>query len=391
MNRIAPKRVGIGAASLLTVTLLLSGCASGGSGDTGGSDVPGATAGEVSPDAVAAVERGFAAEHRALPADGPTAVEGVDMWLISCGQAFLGCSSTTNATQEALETLGWNVTLVDGKGDPSLFNDGIRQALAARPDGIMLVGMDCPVVKTSLEQAKEQGVPVVAPYSFDCDDPLAGGSESLFSAQVNYGTESTAEFFEQWGALQADYVAVQTGGDAQVVELNDPGFLFAQYRNQGFDKRLAEVCASCEVVGQTDFTASDMSDGRAAQKASTLFAQHADANVFVPAYDPLIAAIAPTLAPAAEAGMLVIGSEGYPENIALIEQGIQTVAVAMPAHWIGWAAADTMNRVLSGETSMPDAGIGFEIVDKDHNMPADGVWVPNADYVANYKRIWGVG
>ncbi|CUU59634.1 hypothetical protein Ga0074812_13014 [Parafrankia irregularis] len=46
-----------------------------------------------------------------------------------------------------------------------------------------------------------------------------------------------------------------------------------------------------------------------------------------------------------------------------------------PSEWIGWAAVDALNRQLAGPGSAPDdQGIGFQIVDRTHNLPESGAY-----------------
>lgn len=151
------------------------------------------------------------------------------------------------------------------------------------------------------------------------------------------------------------------------------------------------MCPGCEIVDSVEVPVSDLSDGKAGQKAQTLLAQHPDANVLITAYDAQQQAIASTVAPYAKKGVLLMGGEGYPANIDLIKQGIQSVAVAMPVNYIGWAGADTMNRILAGATDFPDQGIGFQIVDEDHNLPDGDEWHPGVDYESAYTAVYDGG
>ena len=48
-----------------------------------------------------------------------------------------------------------------------------------------------------------------------------------------------------------------------------------------------------------------------------------------------------------------------------------------------------MNSFFLGQPPA-DSGIGWTMVDKDHNLPASGEFVPPVDFQAQYKAAWGV-
>jgi hypothetical protein len=37
------------------------------------------------------------------------------------------------------------------------------------------------------------------------------------------------------------------------------------------------------------------------------------------------------------------------------------------------------------------SGLGWQLVDGTHNLPASGAWVPPVDFKAIYAKAWGVG
>jgi len=64
--------------------------------------------------------------------------------------------------------------------------------------------------------------------------------------------------------------------------------------------------------------------------------------------------------------------------------------VLYPTGWLGWATIDTLNSVFHGQQPQ-ESGIGWQLIDLQHNLPAAGKgWEPAVDYVAAYKKAWGV-
>ena len=45
---------------------------------------------------------------------------------------------------------------------------------------------------------------------------------------------------------------------------------------------------------------------------------------------------------------------------------------------------------LFTEAPVADSGLGWQLVDKEHNLPPSGPFVPSVDFTAVYKKAWGV-
>ena len=89
--------------------------------------------------------------------------------------------------------------------------------------------------------------------------------------------------------------------------------------------------------------------------------------------------------------LIVGGGEGFPTNFNLIRRGVQTFSVAVPYAWMGWAQADTLNRLFAGANAkdLPSEGLGFQYIDKDHNLPeSEKFSEPPLDYKSAYLKVW---
>src|SRR5580698_9273674 len=85
----------------------------------------------------------YAGTDREPPTAATKPQKGKKVWIISPSQIGESASVATNAAKEAGELVGWKMTLFDAKGDPAAFSAGIRQAIAAKADGIILHAIDC--------------------------------------------------------------------------------------------------------------------------------------------------------------------------------------------------------------------------------------------------------
>jgi ribose transport system substrate-binding protein len=345
--------------------------------------------------AKAEVARQLAGTDRQLPTDGPKAVPGKKVWVIPCSAAAAGCQGPAQAVVAAGKALGWKMTLVDGKLDPNVYNAQIRAAIAARADAIVLVVVDCSLTQASLQAAHAAGVKLYGAYSLDCDE--AGGmGKALFDAQVSYGGGGAYEqYVQSYGRSAADYIIAKTDGKAKVIMMRENDTAVVRITNDAFEREIKR-CSDCQLI-TVNFSGQDLIGGKLESKATTALTQHPDANALMAPYDAsILLGIGPAVATAKAQGRKIIltGIEGLAPNIALIKKGTQDMAAGVPNQWIGWAAADGLNRLFTGEPQV-DAGIGTQTIDATHPVPTDTPYYDgnkkSADYRANYERIWGVG
>ena len=313
--------------------------------------------------------------------------------IISAGQASISSSVPVAAAKEAAEALGWQADVYDVQLNPANSPGLVRQAIAAGADGIILQAVDCPGAKGALQEARAKGIEVVGIYSFDCNDPVFESSDPpLFSGQINYGagSEDLGAFTEKYGADQAKAVIAATGGKAKVIFFNSPTVTVLNYTGKGFKDELAK-CAECELVAEVEFAGSELGPNLQ-QKATSALLQHPEANAVKSPYtSATLLGIAPAVVQSGRASSLyVMGGEGFAPELDLLRsgQGVNAVNIA-PSDWTGWAAVDTMNSLFT-EVPAADSGLGWQLVDKDNNVPASGPFVPSVDFKAIYKKAWGV-
>jgi ribose transport system substrate-binding protein len=394
----------VGASLLLVVAAALGGCDRGGGGTQVAGDAAGAaavqpTAGSgpaADPELLAyaqhQVDVAYQGTDRPPPTSAPKPQKGKNVWIISPGQIGESASIPTNAAKEAGEAIGWKMTLFDAKLDPSMFGTGIRQAIAAKADGIILDAIDCAWVKQPLVEAHAAKVKIVAYYALDCDDPSIKG-EPLYDASVDFGSSfgNYADLTRSWGAVKADWVIVKTQGKAKVINFKQDEFLVVKYIREGFEQELAK-CKTCEISKTVDFTLADLGP-KLQQKAQGALLQHPEANaVHVPYDTPIHLGIGAAIVESGRNDQLyVIAGEGFPSNITLIRDNKgQDAANAFPAQWTGYASIDTLNSVFHGQKPQ-DSGLGWKLIDREHNLPPPGKGYEAArDFRGAYRKAWGL-
>ena len=73
-----------------------------------------------------------------------------------------GILGATTGVEEAAESIGWDVRVIDGAGSVSGRTAAFGQALALKPDGIIINGFDRLEQAQGMKQATEAGIPLVA-------------------------------------------------------------------------------------------------------------------------------------------------------------------------------------------------------------------------------------
>ncbi|MFM8884035.1 MAG: sugar ABC transporter substrate-binding protein [Solirubrobacterales bacterium] len=365
----------LGATAVVATALAVAGC--------GGSD-DGNTATSTGDGGVdqAQLEELYAGTFGKPPESGPKPKAGQKVWLISCGQALISCSAPIASAEEAAKSLGWETRVVDGKLDPNVYANGVRQAVAAGADGIITFAIDCALVKQPLAEAEKANIPTVSMESINCP---SGG----YSSVVDYQEGDFKTWETQWGATKAVYIANKTDGKAKVIDFYNDETQASALIDVGF---LAELkkCPGCKVVERVAFTGAELGP-KLQQKAEQALLKNPDANAIQIPFD---AATLTGIGAAIKASgrgkeLVTVGGEGYAPAADLVRQGVEQKAGSGSAGgWEGYAAVDTMNRLLNGEEAAP-SGIGLQLFDADNNLGKTGGWEPPVDYKAAYAKTWG--
>jgi ribose transport system substrate-binding protein len=341
-------------------------------------------------DAVTADYKGTYSSPPTAPTKPPA---GKNLWVISCGQIAVGCSTPSNAAAEAARAVGWKVTVYDGKlGADNAYATGVRQAVAAKADAIIIAAFDCAYAKQPLQEAKTAGIKVVSLLGYDCDDPRVGGGASLFTASVipNENEKTVAAYSIAQGKMKADWAMAQTDGKAVALSLNNTGVLLGQDIAKGFDDEI-KTCSTCQLVS-LPFTLTDIGSGALPGKVGQALLRNPAINSAMVPYDALMAlGVAQAFVRSGRNDKLAtIGGEGYGVNLDLIKKnGGQDAAVYESTAWFGYAAVDSLIRLFNGDPQQP-AGIGSQLVDKSHLPAMDkGGIVPPVDFKAAYLKAWG--
>jgi len=317
------------------------------------------------------------------PTSGPAGAEGKSIVVVAADLKNGGILGVTNGVEEASETIGWDVRVLDGAGSVQGRTAAIGQALALQPDGIVINGFDAVEQQAALEGVVNANIPMVAWHSgpkIGCDAP--GG---IF-ANVSTDAMAVSEVAAEW--------AIDDGGkDIGVVIFTDSTYQIA------IDKadRLKETveAAGGTVLEYVDTPIADTST-RMGPLTTTLLQKYGDNWTHALAINDLyFDFMGPSLAAAGlgpEEGPLA-GSAGDGSEAAfqrIRSGGYQTITVAEPLNLQGWQLVDELNRAIQGE-----ACSGY--ITSPALVTAEGLaklgdsnaFDPDIPYRESYATIWG--
>jgi ribose transport system substrate-binding protein len=337
--------------------------------------------------------------NAAVPATGPKLAKSKSIVLVSCGQSSPGCAGPINYIAALAKQIGWKAQVIDGNQNVNGgWDAGIRQAIALKPDAIVVHGMDCDKIKEPLLEAKAAGIPVFNIEGADCNDPQNPGGPTqglMENLQFNSQDKTAGEFYYQWGELQAAYIIDATQGKASIIQTHYIG-TFGTYQYQGQNAMLKK-CASCHVDTVVVWYGPDSNAGGPfVQKFSTALAQYPSANAALLNFDSSATSSglgAAIVQDGRQNSMISVAGEGFAPALQLVQEGAGlTGDVVYSADLEAWGTVDEMNRYFNHSPLVPE-GINLRIADKNHNMmPAgENYSIPASTYQPIYLKSWGIG
>jgi ribose transport system substrate-binding protein len=296
---------------------------------------------------------------------------GKKITVLECGAVGITCVRIANGVKAAGAVLGWDVTVVDGRNQPAVWNSAVRDAVARKTDGIVLAAVPPAAVSAAITQANKAKIPVAY---------LLG--ENGANADLVLDTDRGND-----GRMLARYVAQASGGKAKAWVLNDHEFPELDTQQQAFTEELAKVCSGCKVVGSSEFTLA-LAPQRLPGLVASALQQHPEVEWMIAPFDATVPFVVQGVRQAGKAAKVKVTGEGAdPPGVQAIQQGQMAAAVGVPAEWMAWQAVDGLARTFNGE-EVEKARVPSKLITKD-NLPGANGWQGDFDYATKYKELWG--
>lgn len=316
-----------------------------------------------------------------IPADPVkmASLKGKLVWFISPSQATAYALGVSKGFVAGAEAAGLRSQVFDAKGQPTLFNEGVAQAVAAKADAIVTYAIAPALIQQSLKLAQEARIPVIQVMT---GVPAAEGMYISINPDV-----------ETLGKLQAHAALLQTQcklNGAVVYSSNFP--ILSAMKNASFAEVKA-LCPSCEMT-ELNVQLPTISTQLAPLTSSTM-ARLPKLNAFIATFDQLAVFMVPAIEQAGRKDVPIIGANGNSANLEFIRQGrVQSQDPAYPpAHYLGWQLVDQAARAVAGAKPTPFT-VQVQMLDKANIGPAGTeemtVFKGLANYEGVFKKAWGL-
>ena len=320
------------------------------------------------------------------PRTGPKAQLHKLVIYVSQDQRNGGALGVSQGAQQGAKAIGWNYRIIDGQGTVAQHTDALNEAIALKPDGIILGTIDAKEQAPVIKHAVDLGIKVVGWHCAGEPGPVKDPP-----VITNITTDPT-----EVGKLAATYAVVDSNGTAEAVVIGDNLYAISTVKT---DAAIAAIkgCKGCGVLAFEDTPIADVAN-RMPQLTTTLLARFGKKWTYTIAVNDLwFDFMAPSLQ---DAG--INPATGYPREISagdgsvsafqrIRERRYQIGTVAEPLLLHGWMCIDELNRAFAGE--QPSSFVPPPHLFIHANINRDGgehnIYDPENGYQGIYKKIWG--
>ena len=320
------------------------------------------------------------------PTTGPAAQSRKLIVYVSSDQRNGGPQGAGDGAQEAAKVIGWDFRILDGQGSVQGRTTALNQAIALKPDGIILGNVDALEQAPVIQKAAMLGIRMVGWHIAAAPGPVEG------SAVITNVTTDPREVAK----AAALYAVVDSNGTARVILFKDSITTISTAKTDASAAVIKE-CAGCRVISIEDTPMGDLANRMPSLTTSLLTKYGKEWTYGIAVNDLYFDFSAPSLQSAG-----VDAASGYPRQISsgdgsvtafqrIRQRRYQIGTVAEPLHLQGWMCIDELNRAFAGQ---PPSGF----VPPPHlfiasNLGRDGgpsnFYEPENGYKDIYRKIWG--
>lgn len=315
----------------------------------------------------------------------PVSVSGKKIMIVPFADTVAILHGMAVAAQQALQHMGADVTICDGKASPTSVASCLNEAQTQHYFAVATDFVAYPMDSTAFNSLAASGTRVV----IGGDTPVTGQS---YPPRIQF-YDSTASLTKVF-ANEADAAVADEGARADVLSLDLTDTATQLATDQAVAQRFKALCPACTLV-QVRFSTSN-----ATQLASTVSAEltsHPGINAIIVPVDTFVPMVLQGVQSAGFTGKAEIISTG--SDLA----GLQRVASGQVAHdfgssavFDGYGLANAVMQAVSGEKVTP----GHEVTRDFNKSTVQGLdlapseyytadWFGNSSFETAFYQAWG--
>lgn len=317
------------------------------------------------------------------PESGPTARLNAKVAIVGEDLRNGGILGVGKGIQEAAKIIGWTTKIYDAGGSPEGRVNALSSALASKPDGVILIGVDAKEVRTQLNAFEEGKIPVVGWHVGPNAGAIANGPVAM---NVSTNPLDVAR-------ITAMAAVVASEGRAGVVVFTDSNYEIALAKSNAMAD-VIRACKGCKLLTIRDLAISKSAELVPAATRELLDLYGTRWTHTLAINDIYFDYAAPELTHAGKSSKsitMLSAGDGSAAAFQRIRAGtFQTGTVSEPLNLHGWQLVDELNRLLSHQ---PVSGyvVPVHLVNSG-NIAYDGgelrQYDPDNGYRNIYRRIW---
>ncbi len=317
------------------------------------------------------------------PTSSPKPMAGKRIAYVSGDQQNDASREWGDAITEAAKKVGWEVTVIDGRGNPKGWIEAYSQAVALKVDGIV-TDADISSMQEPVKEGAKQGIVLVGIHGW----AFPGPNKDL---GVYYNIQQDPRDI---GKAQADWIIADSQGKARVVVTTHCEYQIACTKAKATEDRIRQ-CPGCEVLEVFNSPIGEVAQRQ--PPAVTAWVQKYGTPLYITSVadytadyqvPPLRAGgVAPT-------EVILVSADGNRSAYERIRAGgqYQAVTASEPYKMQGYQAVDELNRAFHGQP--PSGWVQKPYLVTAQNVDAEGgdrnTFIPSNGYAEKYAELWGV-
>ncbi|MHB1537692.1 MAG: sugar ABC transporter substrate-binding protein [Solirubrobacteraceae bacterium] len=304
---------------------------------------------------------------------------------ITCDSQLEGCLTPIEGAHDAARELGWEFETYNGEGSAPVEAKRIDEAISHHVNAIILAAVNGNTVESELEEAKKAGIIVIST------------TNGTAPGEQGYAVDTSPNVTAIGNAV-GDWLVVHSKGRGVVAPFLDKEF----QTNIDFTEGILEVlkrCSACKVKPTTEFVATDVGTKLGADTVAYL-RQNPEVEYFFSTYDP---AMAEQVAAVSQASLKVSSCSqlGDAQNLSFIRAShVQLCDGAWDNEYEGYATIDQIIRLADKKPLWVSKNaparykygenIPYVLLEKSNLPSTNKTFRASFDYVAEYRKLWGL-